>query len=264
VGVRGVEQGESRAPPVDDPARPGDRRDGHGLHRPDRPPDAYRFYPTESDASSRRYTLPIRSTSFEKTWPIPRSCRAYADFEAFGGVGARACLVFPPHTGRRRRPRDASSGSSSISPRGGGPGRDPGGQERADRRSADCGCPTPRAVTSWRTWLPPCTRFAPRSASWRRSSSRACSWSAAQEFALDLSLAPAGITETVKRSRRKSRASTFSSARIGVNVSEREIQRAAGQRPPDVAADAAGAGSQNAGTGTWTTSASAAAPTIRT
>jgi hypothetical protein len=46
---------------------------------------------------------------------------------------------------------------------------------------------------------------------------------AAQEFALDLSLTPAGITETVTV-QAQFQSIDLSSARMGVNVSEREVQ----------------------------------------
>ena len=74
----------------------------------------------------------------------------------------------------------------------------------------------------------------------RRWSTPALPLVAAQEFALDLQLQPAGVTETVTVVG-ESPVIDMSSARIGVNVSEREVAGTAGQRPPDVAAAAAGA-----------------------
>ncbi len=73
---------------------------------------------------------------------------------------------------------------------------------------------------------------------------------AAQEFALDLSLVPAGLTETVTVAANVS-AVDLSSARIGVNVSEREIQALPvnGRQMSQLMLQAPG--SQNAGTGTW-------------
>ncbi len=73
---------------------------------------------------------------------------------------------------------------------------------------------------------------------------------AAQEFALDLSLAPAGITETVNV-QAQFQSIDMSSARIGVNVSEREISELPvnGRQMSQLMLQAPG--SQNAGTGTW-------------
>jgi len=73
---------------------------------------------------------------------------------------------------------------------------------------------------------------------------------AAQEFALDLSLAPAGITETVNV-QAQFQSIDISSARIGVNVSEREISELPvnGRQMSQLMLQAPG--SQNAGTGTW-------------
>jgi hypothetical protein len=73
---------------------------------------------------------------------------------------------------------------------------------------------------------------------------------AGQEFALDLSLTPAGVTETVQVT--ASVASVdLSSARVGVNVSEREVQGLPvnGRQMSQLMLQAPG--SQNAGTGTW-------------
>ena len=73
---------------------------------------------------------------------------------------------------------------------------------------------------------------------------------AAQEFALDLTLQAAGVTEavTVKGS---ATAMDLSSARIGVNVSEREVDDLPvnGRQMSQLMLQAPG--SQNAGTGTW-------------
>ena len=73
---------------------------------------------------------------------------------------------------------------------------------------------------------------------------------AAQEFALDLSLTPAGITETVTV-QAQFQTVDVSSARIGVNVSEREIAELPvnGRQMSQLMLQAPG--SQNAGTGTW-------------
>ena len=72
----------------------------------------------------------------------------------------------------------------------------------------------------------------------------------AQEFALDLSLNPAGISETVTVQAQYQNVD-LSSARIGVNVSEREIQALPvnGRQMSQLMLQAPG--SQNAGTGTW-------------
>jgi hypothetical protein len=72
----------------------------------------------------------------------------------------------------------------------------------------------------------------------------------AQEFALDLSLNAAGVTETVQVTANVS-AVDLSSARIGVNVSEREISELPvnGRQMSQLMLQAPG--SQNAGTGTW-------------
>jgi hypothetical protein len=73
---------------------------------------------------------------------------------------------------------------------------------------------------------------------------------AAQEFPLDLSLTPAGLTETVTVTANVT-AVDISSARIGVNVSEREIEALPvnGRQMSQLMLQAPG--SQNAGTGTW-------------
>ena len=73
---------------------------------------------------------------------------------------------------------------------------------------------------------------------------------AAQEFALDLTLAPAGITEAVTV-QGNATAIDLSSARIGVNVSEREVLNLPvnGRQMSQLMLQAPG--SQNAGTGTW-------------
>jgi hypothetical protein len=73
---------------------------------------------------------------------------------------------------------------------------------------------------------------------------------AAQEFALDLTLQAAGVTETVTVVGTAS-ALDLSSARIGVNVSEREVQNLPvnGRQMSQLMLQAPG--SQNAGTGTW-------------
>ena len=73
---------------------------------------------------------------------------------------------------------------------------------------------------------------------------------AAQEFPLDLSLAPPGITETVTV-QAQFQSVDMSSARIGVNVSEREISELPvnGRQMSQLMLQAPG--SQNAGTGTW-------------
>ena len=73
---------------------------------------------------------------------------------------------------------------------------------------------------------------------------------AAQEFALDLSLTPAGVTETVQVVANIGSVD-LSSARIGVNVSEREIEGLPvnGRQMSQLMLQAPG--SQNAGTGTW-------------
>ena len=73
---------------------------------------------------------------------------------------------------------------------------------------------------------------------------------AGQEFSLDLELHPAGVSETVTV---EARANTIdlSSARIGANVSEREVQELPvnGRQMSQLLLQAPG--SQNAGTGTW-------------
>src|SRR5436190_3197589 len=73
---------------------------------------------------------------------------------------------------------------------------------------------------------------------------------ASQEFALDLSLTAAGVTETVQVTASVS-AVDLSSARVGVNVSEREVQGLPvnGRQMSQLMLQAPG--SQNAGTGTW-------------
>ena len=73
---------------------------------------------------------------------------------------------------------------------------------------------------------------------------------AAQEFPLDLSLNAAGVTETVQVTANVG-AVDLSSARIGVNVSEREINELPvnGRQMSQLMLQAPG--SQNAGTGTW-------------
>jgi len=73
---------------------------------------------------------------------------------------------------------------------------------------------------------------------------------AGQEFALDLSLTPAGVTETVQVTANVA-AVDVSSARQGVNVSEREVQGLPvnGRQMSQLMLQAPG--SQNAGTGTW-------------
>ena len=73
---------------------------------------------------------------------------------------------------------------------------------------------------------------------------------AAQEFALDLELHPAGVTETVTVVAQSS-AIDLSSARIGVNVGEREVAELPvnGRQMSQLMLQAPG--SQNAGTGTW-------------
>jgi hypothetical protein len=73
---------------------------------------------------------------------------------------------------------------------------------------------------------------------------------AAQEFALDLTLVPAGVSETVTVQGRTN-VIDLSSARIGVNVSEREVQELPvnGRQMSQLLLQAPG--SQNAGTGTW-------------
>src|SRR5262245_40481186 len=72
----------------------------------------------------------------------------------------------------------------------------------------------------------------------------------AQEFALDLSLTAAGLTETVQVTANVGQVD-LSSARIGVNVSEREISELPvnGRQMSQLMLQAPG--SQNAGTGTW-------------
>ncbi len=71
-----------------------------------------------------------------------------------------------------------------------------------------------------------------------------------QEFNLDLTLAAAGVTETVMVSAQAT-AVDLSSARMGVNVSEREVQNLPvnGRQMSQLMLQAPG--SQNAGTGTW-------------
>ena len=73
---------------------------------------------------------------------------------------------------------------------------------------------------------------------------------AAQEFPLDLTLQAAGVTETVTV-KGNATAIDLSSARIGVNVSEREVQNLPvnGRQMSQLMLQAPG--SQNAGTGTW-------------
>ena len=73
---------------------------------------------------------------------------------------------------------------------------------------------------------------------------------AAQEFSLDLSLQPAGLTETVTVQGTFSTVDV-SSARMGVNVTEREVLNLPvnGRQMSQLLLQAPG--SQNAGTGTW-------------
>ncbi|MGE0815616.1 MAG: carboxypeptidase regulatory-like domain-containing protein [Vicinamibacterales bacterium] len=73
---------------------------------------------------------------------------------------------------------------------------------------------------------------------------------AAQEFSIDLTLAPAGVTEQVTVVGQAT-AIDLSSARIGVNVSEREVLNLPvnGRQMSQLMLQAPG--SQNAGTGTW-------------
>ena len=73
---------------------------------------------------------------------------------------------------------------------------------------------------------------------------------AGQEFALDLAMTPAGVSESVTVEAQFG-AVDLSSARIGVNVSEREIQALPvnGRQMSQLMLQAPG--SQNAGTGTW-------------
>jgi hypothetical protein len=73
---------------------------------------------------------------------------------------------------------------------------------------------------------------------------------AAQEFPLDLTLQPAGVTETVTVTAQVS-SIDLSSARMGVNVSEREVLNLPvnGRQMSQLMLQAPG--SQNAGTGTW-------------
>ena len=73
---------------------------------------------------------------------------------------------------------------------------------------------------------------------------------AAQEFPLDLTLQAAGVTEAVTV-QGNATAIDLSSARIGVNVSEREVQNLPvnGRQMSQLMLQAPG--SQNAGTGTW-------------
>jgi hypothetical protein len=73
---------------------------------------------------------------------------------------------------------------------------------------------------------------------------------AAQEFAIDLQLQAAGVSETVTVTA-DSTAIDLSSARIGVNVSERDVQNLPvnGRQMSQLLLQAPG--SQNAGTGTW-------------
>src|SRR4051812_48719439 len=71
-----------------------------------------------------------------------------------------------------------------------------------------------------------------------------------QEFSIDLELHAAGVTETVEVTARAT-AIDLSSARIGANVSEREVQALPvnGRQMSQLLLQAPG--SQNAGTGTW-------------
>src|SRR5512139_3161757 len=73
---------------------------------------------------------------------------------------------------------------------------------------------------------------------------------AAQEFAIDLTLQPAGVTEAVTVIGQAT-AIDLSSARMGVNVSEREVLNLPvnGRQMSQLMLQAPG--SQNAGTGTW-------------
>ena len=73
---------------------------------------------------------------------------------------------------------------------------------------------------------------------------------AGQEFSLDLELHPAGVSETVTVSA-EARTVDLSSARIGANVSEREVAALPvnGRQMSQLLLQAPG--SQNAGTGTW-------------
>src|SRR6185295_2895307 len=76
------------------------------------------------------------------------------------------------------------------------------------------------------------------------------SLAAAQEFSLDLALQPSGVTETVTVTADAS-AVDLSSAKVGVNVSEREVLNLPvnGRQMSQLLLQAPG--SQNAGTGTW-------------
>src|SRR5690349_5618356 len=73
---------------------------------------------------------------------------------------------------------------------------------------------------------------------------------AAQEFALDLSMTPAGVTETVQVTASVGTID-LSSARVGVNVSEREVLNLPvnGRQMSQLMLQAPG--SLNSGTGTW-------------
>src|SRR5262245_56013228 len=92
------------------------------------------FYLTESSTSSCCYTPSIGSDT-RKCGYSQRSCRAYEDFEGFGGVSARAGPAVPhpglcPDRWTVRRGRPGSN-------RGHHSGRHRRREERADWRLAD-------------------------------------------------------------------------------------------------------------------------------
>ena len=87
---------------------------------------------------------------------------------------------------------------------------------------------------------------------------------AGQDLTLDMELKPAGLTESVSVVG-DAPSIDLSSARIGVNVSEREVDGPADQRPADVAAICCRRPARStAAPGRSATSASAAAPSSRT
>ena len=91
---------------------------------------------------------------------------------------------------------------------------------------------------------------APRSASLAPLEFTGLQLVAAQEFALDLSLAPAGVTETVTVEAESPVLDT-NSASIGTNVSEREIWNSPVNGTQMSQLMLQSPGSQNAGDGTW-------------
>ena len=97
---------------------------------------------------------------------------------------------------------------------------------------------------------PRSTRSGPSSATWRRSNSPGMQLLAAQEFAAGPVADAAGVTETVQVTASVSNVD-LSSARVGVNVSEREVLNLPvnGRQMSQLMLQSPG--SVNSGTGTW-------------